>query len=94
MLVGAERGTIARAELGKGGAVLAWESSFLVGDVRWLEVEDPVLGPGPEGGVHILCMEQLSGLPSVLNSSVFTEALDFVAKLLLECFLHIPRTWV
>ena len=81
-------------ELGKGGAVLVWEEGFFVGDVRGREPENSVGGAGRDGGFHKLCVELLSGLLGIPNCSVFAEAQDFVAELLLERFLHIPRTWV
>ena len=92
--VGVERGTVARAELGEGGAVLAWEGGFLVGDVGWLEVEDTVGGTGFDSRGNVLRVQYLPGLLSILDGSVGREAQDLIAELALERFLHIPWTWV
>ena len=76
--------------MGKGGAVLAGERDFLVGDVGGLGVEDPVSSPGPDSRGNILRVQQFPGLLRILDGSVDTVAQDLVAKLALERFLHIP----
>ena len=94
MSVCVECRTVAGAELREGRAVLARERGFFLGNVRWLEVEDSVGWPGPNGGVHILCVQLLPDLFGVLDSSIDEEAQDLVAKPALESFLLIPGTWV
>ena len=78
------------AKLGEGGAVLAGERDFLVGDVGGLGVEDPVSSPGPDSGGNILRVQQFPGLLRILDGSVDTVAQDLVAELALERLLHIP----
>ena len=70
MSVCVECRTVARAELREGRAVLARERGFFLGNVRWLEVEDSVGWSGPNGGVHILCVQLLPDLFGVLDSSI------------------------
>ena len=53
-----------------------------------------VYAAGPNGRVHILCLQLLPDLFGVLDRSVDEEAQDLVAKPVLELFLHIPGTWV
>ena len=86
--------TVAAAELREGRAVLARERDFFLGNVRWLEVEDSVGWPGPNGGVHVLCVQLLPDLFAVLDRSNDEEAQDLVAKPALDCFLFIPGTRV
>ena len=63
---------------------------FLLVDVRGLVVQDSVEGPGPDGVVHILCVQHGSGHLSVFDRSVHAEASDLASKFVLERFLHIP----
>ena len=70
----------------EGRAVLARERGFFLGNVRWLEVEDSVGWPGPNGGVHILCVQLLPDLFGVMDSSIVEEAQDLVAKPALETY--------
>ena len=76
ILVGVERETVARSELGKGGAVLAREGGLLVGDVRGLEAEDTVGRAICNCGFHMLRVQHHPGLLSVLNCSVFRRPGD------------------
>ena len=65
---------MARAELGEGGAVLAWEGGFLIGDVGGLEVEDTAGGAGFDSRGNVLRVQYLPGLLSILDGSVDREA--------------------
>ena len=85
---------MARAELGGGSTVLPGKGGFFLGDVGGLKVEDWVEWPGSEGCIHILSVQLLPGLLSVLDCSVAEETLNKRTKLELERFLLIPGAGV
>ena len=70
------------------------KGDLLLGDVRGLELDDPVEWPGLERGVYIISVQLLPGLLGVCDRSVNEETQDCHAKPALKRCFHIPRTWV
>ena len=82
------------AELGEGGTILSRKDNLILGNIRGLEVEDPVEWPGLEGGLYILSVQLFPGLLGVLDCSVNEEAQNLRSKPALERCFHIPGAWV